>query len=70
MMMMMMMIIIIIIISRNDFETNRTYAGNTVHVESKKKVIPAITGATETHLRIIQKITEQHTWKARRQGSI
>jgi hypothetical protein len=55
---MMKIIMMIITISRNYLETNRPYDGNTVHVEIKKNLMPAITGATETHLRIIQKIPE------------
>ena len=35
----------------------------------KGKVIPAIMGGNWNHLKIIQKIPEQHTGKARNQGT-
>jgi hypothetical protein len=51
--------------STEDFRIQRHYNRNTVHVEYKNKS----DRANRNHLKITQKIPEQHTGKARNQGT-
>ena len=55
--------------ARKYFKICRTYNRNTVHVECKKKSDISNNRGNWNHLKIVQKMPEQHTVKVRHQGT-